>query len=479
MKKRIISLFCCLSIVFSLAGCGAKKTSSDADTNTGDAGGFMNFGAGTADNTSLETGTTSDGNVTVKVETPDAPTKNNSVLANKNYGGKKYTILYYYTPDTLRNRTIEAFNKKHNANVTMEITNKDPNVAMAEAIASGKPYDIVANHADFFPQSIFQGIYEPLEGYISKEDMFDSDNPENGGLNTSVNDRFAFNGHYYALGSAKSVYQYCMYYNKKMFKESGLEDPWELYKKGEWTWEKIIEMHNKVTDFNSETYFISPSILNRFMTANAVDGIIFKNGTYTENMSSAKFIEAAQLYRDFFHGENPLCPVTIEGDAFADGRFYLTWYTIDAYRTYRNGAKLSSAFDRNGDNLGVVPFAYFPLNKDKKYPAEAAMGYSATAGCKDPSVAACYALFESRYTDNSNAKDAFPTEVLKEIQFQFAKNGFIGHHGFKNSEGDGYDWVLDFYMGPKIREGADVVQTINDFRPKIQSGILYSVQSKK
>lgn len=490
MLKKLLCVACSLAIAVTAVGCGKAKTSSSTDSENTGGGDFMSFSNATGDTSNASTtsgnnstgipqgnvSTDGSGNVQVKVERPNEPKRQESVLANKNYKGKNFKILYWYTPDDSVERKVKAFNKAHNANLKIEIVNGDPNVAMAKSIAGGKPYDIVANHGDYFPQTIFQDIYEPLESYISKDDMYSPSNSKNGGLLSTVNDRFAWGGHYYALGSAKSIYQNLVYYNKKLFKESGLEDPWELYKKGQWNWDKVKEMSKKVTDLTNGVAFFTVSSLNSWNTINAVEGISFNNGVYSENIASERFIQSAKAYQDTFLGNDAMALVA-EGDPFISGKLYLNMNVTDSYTFYANKVKVSSAFGRKVENLGTVPVPYGPLNTEKKYPGHAAQGYSATKGCSDPSVAACYALFESRWTDNSSTTKKVPTEVLTEVQTLFANNGFLGYSGFKDSSGNSYHSIVND-MGIKIMQGADVVQTINNNRQVIANAIANSTKGK-
>lgn len=113
MLKKLLCLVCALSMVFTAAACGKKKSSTSKD---GDIDGFMDYKGGVA---SIDK--TGDG-VNVTVDTPDTPSRKKSILESKNYNGKKFKILYWYTPDDSVKRTIEAFNKAHNAKLELVIT---------------------------------------------------------------------------------------------------------------------------------------------------------------------------------------------------------------------------------------------------------------------------------------------------------------------------------------------------------------------
>lgn len=464
MFKKLLSVICAITMVFSFAGCGKTDTTSNEE----DVGGFMEFQEGVAN-------VDESGNVTV--EAPEELSKSDSVVANKDYGGKKFEMLYWYVPDDSVYRTVEAFNKAHNAKVEIVVTSDDLDVAMAKSIVSGKPYDLVAAHGNYFPQSIFQNIYEPLEKYVTEDDMLDKSNYEAGGLNQLVNDRFAFNGHYYAVGSHKSLYLQLCYYNKKMFMEAGLEDPYELYKKGQWTWDKVLEQGKKVTDTAKGIAYWSIYSFVEYANLNGVAGIDYKNGTYTENIASADMIKCAQEYKDLYKGSNPIGIYRDDGNAFANGEVYVMMNTTDSYCYYFDFAKNSTAFAKDGYNLGVVPIPYGPHNTNKVYPSLSAQGYGSTRGAKDPSIAVCYALFESKFVDTSTTKKRIPQVILDDVQKAFVENPFIGYTGFEDSSGKSYTSVMHHDVGLKLsRDGADAVATLNNYRQVVKNCITNSVK---
>ena len=43
-----------------------------------------------------------------------------------------------------------------------------------------------------------------------------------------------------------------IYYNKTMFKEAGVRDPWQLYEAGEWTWDTFLDTARKLTRFDEK-----------------------------------------------------------------------------------------------------------------------------------------------------------------------------------------------------------------------------------
>lgn len=456
--KRILSLSLAALLTLSLTACSSPEggTSGTSDVS-GKSNDFVESG-GIVNNSVAE-------EVIAQSE-----------LANKKYDGKEFRFYYWYQPSEIVTRKVAAFNEAHDANVKIEVLSGDFQENIATSIASGQPFDIIANHGMFFPQTIFADLYEPLEDYIKDVDYFNAEAPENGGLSPVVNAAFTWKNKLYAAGSAKAVYQYVVYYNKRMFTEAGLEDPYELWKNDQWTWDKFTEMGTEVTDIAGEKGFLCWPDLRVWMRANGVEGIIQEGDSFKENLGDAKVMEVINAYRDLAYGDNPIAIIGDSND-FSNGRAYTSIAVTDAYTNNAQRARTSSAFGRDANNLGVVPIPD-GLCADGKYPGHAPQGYSAAKGASDPSVAACYALFESRVEDTDVGSEMqMPAEIRNAVENAFAANGFIGFDGLQDSNGVYSTSVIDRDIGLVIKEGGDVASTVNAQRSVVQR-IINDVMSR-
>jgi ABC-type glycerol-3-phosphate transport system substrate-binding protein len=104
---------------------------------------------------------------------------------------------------------------------------------------SGQPFaDIVRLELFWsFPQLVNKGFIQPIEQWLDINDPKYIDWMKSGG---------SYKGHQYGLvDSAPSPYG--IFYNKTLVQKLGLEDPYELQQKGEWTWEKFREFAKKAT----------------------------------------------------------------------------------------------------------------------------------------------------------------------------------------------------------------------------------------
>ena len=461
--KKLICLALAVLFVLSIAACGGSGDAS---------------GTGASDNENTSTPSSVPGQVSsggIKQEDVSSELIEQSDLAKKDYGKKDFTFYYWYQINEITTRKINEFNSKHNANVKVTIgTSFQEDIA--KSIAGGTPYDIIANHAMYFPQSIFKNLYEPLGSYIKDVDYFDSANPQNGGISKTLNESFTWNGKLYAAGSAKAVYSYAFYYNKKKFADAGLEDPYTLWKEGKWTWDKLMEQGKQVTDVANTVGYLETPELHTWLTLNGLN-YIKKTGenAFSENLGDKAVIASINEYRDLVLGDEPICVM---------GGKQLSWYAYitytDAYTQIANQVRTSSAFGRKIDNLGIVPVPTGRI-EGGKYATHCAQGYSAAKGAKDPTVAACYALFESRVRDSDvGSAIQMPAEIRNAIDDAFAKNGFCPVLGFMDTEGTYASSVINRGVGYAIvSDGADVASTINTQRPILSSIITSTLNAGK
>jgi multiple sugar transport system substrate-binding protein len=134
--------------------------------------------------------------------------------------------------------------------------------------------------------------------------------------NRSVTSAFTFkNGrtqdaYAFAEGYGGSQHAACVFFNKRLFREAGL-DPnllYDLQKSGQWTWDKFLEIAKKLTrDINNDgipdTYAmpadLSTEILDAFVSGN---GAMYvdkdKNGLLVNASRRPEFIQAVQFYME-------------------------------------------------------------------------------------------------------------------------------------------------------------------------------------
>ncbi len=143
-------------------------------------------------------------------------------------------------------------------------------------------------------------------------------------------------------------------FNKQMLEDNNLEDPRDLYARGEWTWDKFVEYcqtltqdtdGDGVTDQYGFTGFKEDVLSNLLMS----NGATIAAGT-EEGLSSAATGEALQFYYDLYNTYN-VCEPYVEQDNGDVMRF-----------TYRNG------------NIGFWPSAAWIASTNADYDWDGSVG---------------------------------------------------------------------------------------------------------
>ena len=113
---------------------------------------------------------------------------------------------------------------------------------------------------------------------------------------------------------------YPLAFNLQMLQDNNLEDPRELYKRGEWTWDKFIEYAQKLTqdtdgDGTTDQYGYCGFHQQTF------DQLLMSNGaniasTKTEQLSDANTGEALQMMSDMYNTYNVCYPYDYTDSVF-------------------------------------------------------------------------------------------------------------------------------------------------------------------
>ena len=118
---------------------------------------------------------------------------------------------------------------------------------------------------------------------------------------------------------AQSVVEatYPLAFNKQMLEANNLEDPRELYEKGEWTWDKFKEYLKVLTQDTDGDGAVDQYGFAGY-PPETFEALMFSNGTNiaatgTENLSSSEVAQALQMVQDLFL--NDKCAFPYENDA--------------------------------------------------------------------------------------------------------------------------------------------------------------------
>ncbi|HOJ79462.1 MAG TPA: extracellular solute-binding protein [Clostridiales bacterium] len=181
------------------------------------------------------------------------------------------------------------------------------------------------------------------------------------------------NGKTYGMGTGKWWPRGIVFYNKNIFEREGLENPYELMKNGQWTWEKLEEIARKATkDTNNDGKIdqwglggmdidCSLVISNGSEFASIVDGkakLNFREPAVLEAFNFYQRLCKEGIIFNKFNYEAEEIPWDLAANVFKEGKIAMFWYQywkIDDFR------------DNMADDYGLVLPPIGPSNTEKKY----------------------------------------------------------------------------------------------------------------
>lgn len=154
------------------------------------------------------------------------------------FGGRTVTIIRGALPLD-EDRVAEAeklFNVKFE---TLRLEN--PDAITARIMANDSTLDIIrAPHREGYFALASQGLLLPVDDFLPEEFFESLPNTDRYTI-----DKLKYDGQRYGMGIHRGVVNdtmMIMSYNKDLLEKYGLEDPYELYLDGEWTYDKLEEM---------------------------------------------------------------------------------------------------------------------------------------------------------------------------------------------------------------------------------------------
>ena len=237
-----------------------------------------------------------------------------------------------------------------------------------------------------------------------------------------------------------------LWYRSSVIKEAGLEDPWELYEKNEWTWSKFLSMCESFSNSEEQKYGVDGYFVERGILATTGKGIIgIEDSLLKSNADDEKIISAMDFLRQFATSQKNLrYPKEEENNwspsysEWANGNtlFYDdgTWRYDEIWRLYKKKNEW------NDDEISFVPFprfddeqSYYQEYNCAQYTYMLPIGSKNTEGYKALVYSAAYL-----YNDISAQ-----TRLSEEKKTEYDWNDRLLDRMDKINSPDSFEWVVD------------------------------------
>ncbi|MFC4388606.1 extracellular solute-binding protein [Gracilibacillus marinus] len=171
-----------------------------------------------------------------------------------------------------------------------------------------------------------------------------------------------------------------MYYNKTMFEQAGLPDPYEQQQNGEWTWEAMLEAAKTLT--NGEQYGLSgdPNLFAEYFIASN-GGKILDLDTMQVSIDSAESVEGYEFMSALYNEHKVVKPN--EGNNWEDPRKYFTEGLVGMTQgwVWEAEGRLETPFE-----WGYVFWPKGPKTSDYQTPVSNVEGLTIPVGVEQPEI---------------------------------------------------------------------------------------------
>lgn len=285
MKKvrTIISAVMAASMILGMTAC---EESAAAAPSTADAVSTTQSSA-----TGANTTTDPDANAATNEEIKELDTS--TYVPSGNAGTVKYFGYYDITVDQKGKQQVDVFeSEKYGGKIEwISATFGDAYFdKLATLIAADDSPDLLTLEPQAFPFGVSKGLYQSLDEYLDIDDPLWADMRE-------IIESYNYKGQHYVFPHRMLAWR-GLEYNRKTIADAGLTDPYELYKKGEWTWDSWRQMMMDFCNISDENigYYATDGDVNAFVcTTGTVCIDYLPGGGVVNNLGDANVTRAVEF----------------------------------------------------------------------------------------------------------------------------------------------------------------------------------------
>lgn len=431
--KKIISLLTALVLLFALSACGESTGDSSNSSQAG-----------------------------------NTPSHSADSLWNKKFDGVTLKRILWYEPSDSEKALVKEFTDRTGCKIVDEVVDfQNYNTKIAGSIAASEPYDIGYIYGAFFPTQIIAGMYQPINSYISSEYLLDTSSAQtiaNGGFDIKKMDFYKWNNNYYGFSSYWDVDMLVLYFRTDLFAESGLKNPLDYVKSGEWNLDTFYELATKLTSTKAGRYGYSAGGENtrsygELVRAYGTNFVVYdSNGKPSENLGDSKVLEGFNFVRKMTYGSG----MVVNGDAsFRKGTAAMAIDGLYEAPKMMNDSNVPNVVKKNWD---IAPIPLAASNQGGAYPTDWLKSIGIVNGSKNPEAVAAFALHMTKGKGDNVWEQYLTKEQLERITPYYSNINYTNYaYGTL-----GEDLVT---MVARIMQGDDISQLISEYRTSARAQI--------
>lgn len=286
-------------------------------------------------------------------------------------------FLGYEDPNVIVEKNVDIFKERYGGSIKyVSVGAVEYYDKLGTMIANDQSPDLIRDLGQMFPGGMILNQFEPLQDYI------DLDSPLWSGIKEYV-EKFMWKGNLYFPAHAISKDLYVIHYDYDLLKKNGFEDPYELYVKGEWKFEKMREMMSKWKQLDPQNHVAYSGLNARPFVATTGKAFIevHPDGTIKHNMNDTSINDMMLKLQDM-NSPTPESKLT-------DG----SWTGPDDAAPFKDRIRLFYGMGLNWAHTTVsagmkdTKFRFVPYpqyeNADKHYTTFGLSGYLIPKGAKN------------------------------------------------------------------------------------------------
>ncbi len=437
--KRVFALMLALAMVLSLAACGGSGNNGGSE----------------------QTGTRGDAS--------ENAFDTDAFIASMPAELKGTTLTFFNWYDiearAAEKANIEAFEAASGINVEVIAPEyKQYTDKLAGLVATGDAPDVIRMRS---PRAAWMKTLQPITntGY----DFADSS------WNSEVKKLYSVNGVQYAANLTYTpfiIFSTVQYHTDTM-EEWGFDDPWELWKKGEWTWEKMQEMSEEWIKQGPDYYGYATNNFSAPAQTLALDFMSYDGSQWSMDLYNSALLD---VWKDIIEDRENRITVQAENTTFDNTKHKALFAYIDS-----TALEASSAYGTKLKKRGVWGVAPAPKFEGQDYyvPLTELVAWGVPIGAKNPKAVP---YFISHYANlakydsdtffyNEQAREVFEDMVsqpnrhlpMSGSTFDFDSNPFVWHlyTNAASSQISTFIQSQEYRCQDKINQLNDVLKNMN------------------